>query len=110
MAIWTVGRFPLQEVVFHTTDGCIYAPPRWTIVLDQILDKLGDRRPVVIFGDFNAWAVEKGSQFQRMQPAGSSTQIELSERSTSTYRRYAFCSVAVARNMNWRVSKRSDTV
>lgn len=70
-AIWTVGRYPLQEVVYRAIEGFViakvngvyicscYAPPRWTIerfnqVLDQILEKLGDRRPVIIAGDFNA--------------------------------------------------------
>ncbi|XP_062713157.1 uncharacterized protein LOC134290133 [Aedes albopictus] len=135
-AIWTVGRYPLQEVVYRAIEGFViakvngvyicscYAPPRWTIerfnqVLDQILEKLGDRRPVIIAGDFNAWAVEWGSRLTNprgwslLETVSRLNLVLANEGSTSTYRRegresiidVTFCSPTVVRSMNWRVSE-----
>ncbi|XP_062713743.1 uncharacterized protein LOC134290593 [Aedes albopictus] len=133
-AIWTVGRSPLQEVVYRAIEGFViakvngvyicscYSPPRWTIerfnqVLDRILEKLGDRRPVIIAGDFNAWAVEWGSRLTNprgwslLETVSRLNLVLANEGSTSTYRRegresiidVTFCSPTVVRSMNWRV-------
>lgn len=78
-AIWTTGKYPVQELVSSTHEGFViakvngvffcscYAPPRWSIeqfgrMLDCLTADLMGRRPVVIAGDFNAWAVEWGSR------------------------------------------------
>ncbi|XP_062557410.1 uncharacterized protein LOC134222282 [Armigeres subalbatus] len=133
-AICTVGRYPYQEIVYRAAEGFViakvngiyicscYAPPRWTIdqfnrMLDKVAEELIDRRPVVIAGDFNAWAVEWGSRCTNprgwsLLEAFARLNVDLiNEGSTSTYRRdgresiidVTFCSPALARNTNWRV-------
>ncbi|XP_062713362.1 uncharacterized protein LOC134290278 [Aedes albopictus] len=134
VAVWTAGRYPVQEVVYCADEGFVvvkingificscYAPPRWTIeqfnqMLDRITEELIGRRPVVIAGDFNAWAVEWGSRLTT--PRGSSLLEALAklnidianEGSTSTYRRegresivdVTFCSPVLMGAINWRV-------
>lgn len=136
VAIWTVGRYPVQEVMHRADEGFVivkingificscYAPPRWTIeqfnqMLDKVTEELTDRRPVVIAGDFNAWAVEWGSRLTNSR--GSSLLEALArlnvdianEGSASTYRRegresiidVTFCSPELMRAINWRVSE-----
>lgn len=131
-AIWTVGKYPLQEVVYTADEGFViakingvficscYAPPRWTIeqfnqMLDKLTEELTDRRPAVIAGDFNAWAIEWGSRLT--SPRGSNLlealaklNVDLANEGTiSTYRRegresiidVTFCSPGLIRN--WRV-------
>ncbi|XP_055590077.1 uncharacterized protein LOC129742229 [Uranotaenia lowii] len=78
-AIWVTGRYPIQEVVSAGEEGFViakvngifvcscYAPPRWSlerfgVMMDRIVEGLTGRSPVVIGGDFNAWAVEWGSR------------------------------------------------
>ncbi|XP_055584801.1 uncharacterized protein LOC129737665 [Uranotaenia lowii] len=78
-AIWVTGRYPIQEVVSAGEEGFViakvngifvcscYAPPRWSlerfgVMMDKIVEGLTGRSPVVIGGDFNAWAVEWGSR------------------------------------------------
>lgn len=78
-AICTTGRFPIQEIVSTSSEGfaiakisgvyycSCYAPPRWSIdqfsfMLDSLSSVLAGLSPVVIGGDFNAWAVEWGSR------------------------------------------------
>lgn len=133
-AIWTVGKYPIQEVVHCADEGFViakingvficscYAPPRWTIeqfnrMLDKLTEELTDRRPVVVAGDFNAWAVEWGSRLTN--PRGSSLlealaklNVDLAnDGTTTTYRKdgresiidVTFCSPGMIRDMNWRV-------
>ena len=74
-AIWTTGRYPVQEIVSASEEGFViarvngvyfcgcYAPPRWSTEqfsqkVDLMVSKLTGLKPVVIAGDFNAWAVE----------------------------------------------------
>lgn len=133
-AIWTTGGHPIQQVVYQADEGFViakineificscYAPPRWTIeqfnqMLDRLIDELSDRSPVIIAGDFNAWAVEWGSRFtsqrgQNLLEALARLNVDLAnEGSTSTYRwegresivDVTFCSPALMQNMNWRV-------
>lgn len=69
----------IQEVVSNTHEGFVvakingvyfcscYAPPSWTIEeFEKMLDTLTcvtiNKKPIVIAGDFNAWAREWGSQ------------------------------------------------
>ncbi|XP_062538498.1 uncharacterized protein LOC134206792 [Armigeres subalbatus] len=95
-AICTVGRYPFQDIVYRAAEGFViakvngvyicscYAPPRWTSdqfnqMLDTLVAELTDRRPVVIAGDFNAWALEWGSRLTNQK------------------------SPALTRNINWRV-------
>ena len=78
-AIHVMGRFPIQEIVENSAEGFViakingiffcscYAVPRWNVeqynrMLDALTDALVDRKPVVIGGDFNAWATEWGSR------------------------------------------------
>lgn len=135
-AIQVMGRFPIQEVVENSSEGFVianingvficscYAPPRWTVeqfgqMLDRLTDKLIGRSPVIIAGDFNAWAVEWGSRVTNtrgsiLQEALAKLDVRLcNEGSVSTFRRngresiidVTFCSPSLAANMNWRVSE-----
>lgn len=78
-AICTTGRYPVQEIISTTCEGfaiakiggvyycSCYAPPRWPIgqfssMLDSLSSALAGLSPLVIGGDFNAWAVEWGSR------------------------------------------------
>uniref|UniRef100_A0A182YT88 Endo/exonuclease/phosphatase domain-containing protein n=1 Tax=Anopheles stephensi TaxID=30069 RepID=A0A182YT88_ANOST len=78
-AIWAVGRFPIQKVVSHDSEGftiaivngvyfsSCYASPSWELerfntMLDNLFDDLLGCNPVVVAGDFNAWVVEWGSR------------------------------------------------
>lgn len=76
-AIWTCGRHAFQEVNCES-EGFVrakingihfyscYARPSWTTeqygtMLDSLITDITARNPVVIGGDFNAWATEWGS-------------------------------------------------
>ncbi|XP_062542029.1 uncharacterized protein LOC134210019 [Armigeres subalbatus] len=135
-AIQVMGKFPIQEVVESSCEGFViaringvficscYAPPRWTVdqfsqILDLLTDKLIGRRPVVIGGDFNAWAVEWGSRVTNtrgyiLQEALAKLDVRLcNEGSVSTFRRdgresiidITFCSPSLMASMDWRVSE-----
>ncbi|XP_062538383.1 uncharacterized protein LOC134206673 [Armigeres subalbatus] len=135
-AIHVMGNFPIQEVLESSCEGFViakingifvcscYAPPRWTVerfshIMDQLTDKLIGRRPVVIAGDFNAWAVEWGSRVTNtrgyvLQEALAKLDVRLcNEGSVSTFRRdgresiidITFCSPSLTTNMDWKVSE-----
>lgn len=76
-AIWACGVFPLQEVARHSgfvrakVNGVhflsCYAPPSldqdgYIRLMDAIVTEATGLHPIVIAGDFNAWAVEWGSR------------------------------------------------
>ncbi len=78
-AICTTSKFPVQEVVSTSNEGyavakvdgvfycSCYAPPRWSIerftqMVDLLSMELTGLTPLVVAGDFNAWAVEWGSR------------------------------------------------
>ncbi|XP_066905816.1 uncharacterized protein [Halyomorpha halys] len=78
-AIWAFGRQAITEATQDLTCGFVwakirhlylyscYAPPNTTTeefqgLIDLIVLDARGRRPVVIAGDFNAWATEWGSQ------------------------------------------------
>ncbi|XP_055604980.1 uncharacterized protein LOC129753206 [Uranotaenia lowii] len=78
-AIWVTGSFPIQEVLATENEGMVvakvngiyfcscYAPPRWSLerfgtMVDKMVDVLMGKSPIVIAGDFNAWADEWGSR------------------------------------------------
>lgn len=133
-AILVCGRYPVQEVISGTEEGFViakingiffcscYAPPRWTHddferMLDKLTYELDGRRPVVIGGDLNAWAVEWGSR--RTNARGQSVLEALAkldvnianEGTTSTFHRngresiidVTFCSPSLSEGLNWRV-------
>lgn len=133
-AIGTTGRYPIQEVVSSSNDGfaiakingvfycSCYAPPRWSIeefshMVDRMMAELANRQPVVIAGDFNAWAVEWGSRCtnqrgQLLLESLAALNVELANVGTvSTFRRngaesiidVTFCSPNLLGTMNWRV-------
>lgn len=75
-AIWSVSSLTLQDAA-TTSHGYIrakvsgiylyscYIPPRYSIedfgvIIDNIVCDAGTRNPVLIAGDFNAWAIEWG--------------------------------------------------
>lgn len=78
-AIWSCGKFPVGNVdnrregfVKCTVNGVhffsCYLPPslsmeEYRLRLDDIVREARNLRPVVIAGDFNAWAVEWGSAY-----------------------------------------------
>lgn len=78
-AIWACGNVALQEKMMTREEGFVrakvagihvyscYASPNAPIEqferqLDRLLQDATGRKPVIIAGDFNAWAVEWGSQ------------------------------------------------
>lgn len=78
-AIWACGKSPFQEIMRERVEGFVrvkingvylyscYAPPslsqeEYEAVLDTLVNDARDRRPLAIAGDFNAWALEWGSQ------------------------------------------------
>lgn len=138
-AIYVCGKYPIQQVVSKDNEGFVvakingiyfcscYAPPRWTIneyddMLDELIRVLRNRRPVVIAGDFNAWATEWGSR--RTDLRGQSTLEALAhldvlianEGNESTYSRdgresvidVTFCSPSLMRGMNWRINQEDN--
>lgn len=135
-AILVTGPFPVEEVVSSSCEGFViakingiyicscYAPPRWTLeqfcqMLDALTENLVGRKPVIIGGDFNAWATEWGSR--RTNARGSSLLEALAkldvvlanEGTVSTFRKdgresiidVTFCSPSLMANINWRVSE-----
>lgn len=135
--IWTMGKYPIQQIVCRGNEGFViakinsvyicscYAPPRWTLeqfydMVDRLTDQLIGRRPVVIAGDFNAWAVEWGSRFTNargsylLEALAKLDVILANEGTTSTFSRdgresvidVTFCSPMLANGMRWRVSER----
>lgn len=57
-------RAKVKNIYFYSC----YASPSWTIgefqnMLDKIVDDARSKSPIVIGGDFNAWALEWGSRF-----------------------------------------------
>lgn len=131
-AIQVMGRYPFQEVITRSEEGFViakingificscYAPPRWTMeqfqhMLDELTENLIGRRPIVIGGDFNAWAVDWGSRCTNARgysllEALAKLEVRLSnEGTTSTFRRdgresiidVTFCSPSL--NVNWKV-------
>ena len=79
-AIWVCRRYFVQEIQPNQTDGfvwvkvndiyicSVYVQPsasheEFETIVDQVVDELKGRRPVVIAGDFNAWATDWGSRF-----------------------------------------------
>lgn len=78
-AVWVCGEYPFQEVMRSQENAFVrakvngvhlyscYMPPSMTqedfeAVLDRLVADAKDRSPVAIAGDFNAWAVEWGSE------------------------------------------------
>lgn len=133
-AIHVTGRYPIQEVISSSCEGFVivkvngiyicscYAPPRWDLqqfrrMLDGLTEELIGRRPVVIGGDFNAWAEEWGSKLTNARgysllEALAKLEVRLCNNgTTSTFRKdgrnsiidVTFCSPSLAKNMNWRV-------
>lgn len=133
-AIWTTGKYPVQQLVSTTYEGFViakvngvlfcscYAPPSWsterfTQMLDCMTTALTGRRPVVIAGDFNAWAVEWGSRNtnqrgQILLEALAVLDVDLANvGAKSTFSRngaesiidVTFCSPGLTSSSNWRV-------
>ncbi|XP_062541410.1 uncharacterized protein LOC134209439 [Armigeres subalbatus] len=98
-AICTTGRYPIQEV------------------LNTRAEDLVGSKPVVIAGDFNAWAIEWGSRFtnrrgQTLLEAFAKLDVVLcNEGSKSTFQRngvesiidVTFCSPSLVGDMQWMV-------
>lgn len=101
-----------------------YAPPRLTLIefqslLDNIVADAESRTPVVIGGDFNAWASEWGSRFttprgEKVLETFASLDIGLANiGNVPTYRKagrssvidITFASISLLRSINWRVSE-----
>ena len=133
-ALHVMGRYPIQEIISNSSEGfvivkineifvcSVYAPPRWTLeqfqqMLDNLTNQLAGRSPVVIGGDFNAWATEWGSRYtnergRSLLEALARLEVELCNRGTaSTFSKngresiidVTFCSSSLMENMNWRV-------
>ena len=131
-AICTTGRSPVQEIVSTSREGYViakvdgvfycscYAPPSWSTetfaqMVDQATVELTGLRPLVVAGDFNAWAVEWGSRCtnqrgQILLEALAKLNLDLANVGTKcTYSRngaesiidVTFCSLGLI--TNWRV-------
>lgn len=135
-AINTSGRYPIQEVVSNTQEGFVvakvngvylcscYAPPRWTIeefeeMLDTLTRVVINKKPIVIAGDFNAWAREWGSKKTNRRGKSileSLAKLDVYIANTGTHNTYhgnghesiidiTFCSQSIINNTNWRVTE-----
>ena len=135
-AIVATGEYPIQEIISSSCEGFViakvngvvicscYAPPRWSIdqfndMLDRMTTDLNDKRPVVIAGDFNAWAVEWGSRITTtrgtnlLEAVARLDVVLANEGTTTTFRKngresivdVTFCSPSLAGDLNWRVSE-----
>lgn len=135
-AINVSRKYPIQEVVSISHEGFVvakingiyfcscYAPPRWSItefekMLDTLVNVVSNKKPIVIGGDFNAWAKEWGSKStnkrgQSLLEAFAQLDICIAnEGSRSTFHRngnesvidVTFCSPSLINNMNWRVTE-----
>uniref|UniRef100_A0A2M4BC18 Putative waldo-3 aae n=1 Tax=Anopheles marajoara TaxID=58244 RepID=A0A2M4BC18_9DIPT len=135
-AIVVGGSFPIQEVVDDSHDGFVvvkiggvyvcacYAPPRWHIakyerMLEEMVDVLSTRRPVVVGGDFNAWATAWGSRITKERGnllLESFARLDLvlaNQGNTRTFSKngresvidITFCSPELSSGMQWRVSE-----
>lgn len=135
-AIFVCGRYPIQDVVCNNMEGFVvvkindvyvcscYAPPRWKIneyeeMLDNLTRVLLNKSPIVIAGDFNAWATEWGSKQTKRR--GQSTLeafahldvLVANEGNVSTFSSngkesvidVTFCSPSLLTGMNWRVGQ-----
>lgn len=131
--IYACGRHTIEEA-WNDQEGFViarvnsiyfcscYAPPRWTLqeyeaMLDTLTRLLIGKKPVVIAGDFNAWAIEWGSK--STNPRGYSTLEALAKLDVcianvgnqSTFQRngyesvidVTFCSPTIVNDMDWRV-------
>ena len=134
-AIWASGRFPIQQIISRHGEGYViavinkitfcscYAPPRWDLekfekMLKRISDEVYDVNPIIISGDFNAWATEWGSKstnargnavlehFSRLNLALVNVGFcpTFVRNSRTSIIDLTFCSPALASSMNWRVS------
>lgn len=133
-ALLVTGQFPIQKVISRGHKGfviaqinetfvcSVYAPPRWTLeefqqMMDNLTNELVGRNPIIIGGDFNAWAVEWGSRRTNargrcLMEALAKLDVRLANRgTTSTFRKngresiidVTFCSPSLSEDMNWRV-------
>lgn len=136
-AIWACGSYPLQEISSQKEDGyafakingihvySCYAPPtmelsQFETMLEKIVTDATGKQPVLIAGDFNAWAEEWGS---KRTNARGHTLLETFSRldiilanvgNTSTFRKnghhsvidITFVSGSLMREINWHVSER----
>lgn len=115
-AVWVCGRYCFQETSSGTESGFVrakingihvyscYASPNAPIdefrtFLDKLTNDARDRHPLVIAGDFNAWAVEWGSRETNgrgtaLLEAFASLRLSLvNTGNTPTFRRGNTCSV-----------------
>jgi retron-type reverse transcriptase len=135
VAINTCRKYPIQEVVSKDHEGFVivkihgvyicscYAPPRWSILefesmLDLITNATANKKPLVIGGDFNAWAVEWGSRITN--PRGQSlleafarldicignqgSQPTFCKNGNESFIDITLCSPQLMNNLNWRVT------
>lgn len=135
-AVWACGDYPVQQsrprqgagVAVARIKGIFfcscYAPPSWDIaqfkeMLDDVVSIGRSHQPIVIAGDFNAWAVEWGSRYtdnrgQALLEAFSLLDVELANNGNEfTFFRngrnsvidITFASSELARNLEWHVSQ-----
>lgn len=114
------ARAKIQGIFFYSC----YAPPSWTHeqfqkMLDELVADATTRTPVVIAGDFNAWAMEWGSRYTNARGRAlletlALLQVELlNDGKVSTFRRagtsstidLTFASSSLCRVTKWWVSE-----
>ena len=133
-AIMVCGRYPIERVVTSVSEGFViskingvyvcscYAPPRWTNeeferMMDKVTEELIGRKPVIIGGDLNAWAVEWGSRYTDargrcvLEALAKLDVVVANVGTTSTFHRngresivdVTFCSQSLIGGLSWRV-------
>ncbi len=128
-ALWICGKYPFQEAKLRQEDGyaiakinniyffSCYAPPslqlsEYESMIDKIVAEARGHHPIVIAGDFNAWAEEWGSKYTNIRgktllEAFSQLDVILANRgNTSTFRKNGHQSVIDITFTSWQLSKK----
>lgn len=135
-AIWACGNFPIQKTVTGDENGYVaavvsgvyifscYAAPSLTIeefqrTVDRIAMDARRFKPIIIAGDFNAWAEEWGSRLTNargqslLEALAGLDLVLVNVGDTQTFRGHGrgsviditFASPELSRNMSWEVSE-----
>jgi hypothetical protein len=134
-AIYVSGGYPIQEIISNGCEGFVvvkvngvylcscYAPPRWSMeefeaMLDTLSSIMLNKRPVVIGGDLNAWAIEWNSRLTNprgqcvLEALAKLDVLTANEGCVSTFSRdgresivdVTFCTPSMKDSLNWSVS------
>ena len=134
-AIWTCGSLPFESSSNHQHEGFVqakiqgiyyyscYAPPSAQLedfqdMMDRLISDARGKRPIIISGDFNAWAVDWGSSRTNrrgmavLEALAVSDLVILNEGTTHTYSKDGVGSIidltlansALSKVIKWKIS------